>query len=214
MEISRYVNINPKQLRKFRNARGWSQVELARRAGYSDRLIRKAETGGSLEYETAENLAEALSEHGGHVSLQSLINDNLAMTRHFMECYDAKGRDMIPEVEHFLADDMVMNVAGDKSTAPFAGQWHGKDGLQQFLDSFFAVFQREPNSLKVDYLVGDSSVTARYKERNCFLGGQLIPPVWVNLHFQFCEAVICRIDDEFDTGAINRFRLEFNNPRK
>lgn len=209
--ISRFVNINPLQLRKFRNARGWSQVELARRAGYSDRLIRKAETGGSLEYETAANLAQALSECGGQVSLHSLISDNLAMARHFMDCYDSMGREMIPEVEHSLAEDMVMNVAGDQTNTPFAGQWHGKQGLQQFLDRFFAVFQRTPNLLQVEYLVGDNSVTARYVERNCFVNGLLVPPVWVNLHFQFREALICRIDDEFDTGATNQFGLDFKN---
>ena len=49
-----------------------SQVELSRRSGYSERVIRKAEAGGTLRFETIQDLATAMSVEGHSISLQDL----------------------------------------------------------------------------------------------------------------------------------------------
>jgi len=45
-----------------------SQVELARRSGYSERVIRKAEAGGKLRAETILDLADTMSGNGRVIS--------------------------------------------------------------------------------------------------------------------------------------------------
>jgi transcriptional regulator with XRE-family HTH domain len=69
----RYSPVNGSHLRSLRQSRGWTQVEFGRLAGYSERLIRKAESGGNLLLETIEDLATALSQTNEVVSSESLI---------------------------------------------------------------------------------------------------------------------------------------------
>ena len=46
-----------------------SQVELSRSSGYSERVIRKAEAGGTLRLETIRDLATAMSVEGHSLPL-------------------------------------------------------------------------------------------------------------------------------------------------
>ncbi|MCU0708277.1 MAG: helix-turn-helix domain-containing protein [Pirellula sp.] len=69
----RYSSVNGSRLRSLRQSRGWTQVEFGRRAGYSERLIRKAESGGNLLVNTIDDLATALSQINDVVSAESLI---------------------------------------------------------------------------------------------------------------------------------------------
>ena len=48
------------RVRAGRAAAGWSQEELAARAGYSDRLIRKLEGGGTVRARTLADVLRAL----------------------------------------------------------------------------------------------------------------------------------------------------------
>ena len=54
------VPANGVRIRELRVARGLTQLELARRAGYSVKTIWKAEFGGNVRRQTLEHLAEAL----------------------------------------------------------------------------------------------------------------------------------------------------------
>ncbi|MFN3148584.1 helix-turn-helix domain-containing protein [Bremerella sp.] len=49
-------------LRELRLNNGWTQAELAKRAGYSERLIGKAESGSPIARDTIVDIADALSE--------------------------------------------------------------------------------------------------------------------------------------------------------
>ena len=49
-----------------------SQVDLSRRSGYSELVIRKAEAGGTLRLETIQDLATAMSVEGHSISFQDL----------------------------------------------------------------------------------------------------------------------------------------------
>ncbi len=58
IESSRSVLVHGRMIRSLRKMHGWTQAELAKRAGYSERLIRKAELGGRLMPETIADLSE------------------------------------------------------------------------------------------------------------------------------------------------------------
>ncbi len=56
-----FVTVNAEKFRQIRKKLGISQVELGRRSGYSERVIRKAESGGVLRLRTLAELASAMS---------------------------------------------------------------------------------------------------------------------------------------------------------
>lgn len=196
---SRFRQINGNTLKKHRLNRGWSQSELARKAGYSERLIRKAEAGGSLSFETIADLAEALSDDQRCIAADHLLfDDHLSMAQQFVKGYDELGANMVQSYSHLFADHVLIHCPADPQQVPFAGEWHGIDGLQQFLNHFFSIFVRVPLSLSPSFMVGEGRVSARYDDRLIFKG-IVLPPFWVNLHFHFEQGLIARIDDEYDT---------------
>lgn len=191
---TRFVVVNGRQLRIERKARGWTQRELAKAAGYSERTIRKAEKGGQLDLETVENLAEALG-----VPVKKLKINIAAIARQWVEAYETLERRMLPAIEAYLAPDFEFVCPGDPATAPFIGTWKGKEGMQQWLDLFFGFFQRDRNT-NTEYLEGDNIVVAHWLESGKFQG---IPcgPIRINMHFRFRDGLIVRIEDDYDTGA-------------
>lgn len=197
---NRFRNVNAVRIKQLRLARNWSQGELGRRAGYSERLVRKAEAGGRLSVDTIADLAEALSTTGELVTPESLECDYLGMAKTVVESYDLYGIEMMPHVSHLLSDDFVWYCPGDPEIAPFAGTWYGVAGLQAWLDIFFGIFRREPGTLETRWTVGSDIISARYEDR-LWMGEQALDPFWVNLHFHFRGGLIIRIDDEYDTKA-------------
>lgn len=195
----RFVAINGRALRSRRLQLGWTQRQLAKAAGYTERLIRKAESGGSLDIATVQNLAESLSSNGDRVSSEALILDILAIARQWIEALETQEQGMLSQVEHYLAEQFVLICPGDPATAPFLGSWHGAAGLQQWLDLYFGFFKRNPCQ-DLEFTVGEHSVMARWLESGTMQG---IPcgPVRINMHFRFENGLIVRIDDDYDTQA-------------
>jgi transcriptional regulator with XRE-family HTH domain len=66
--------VNGVTIRVRRKQLGWSQVELGHRAGYSERVIRKAEAGGTLRIQTIYDIAMTLSIGGSIVSFHDLTS--------------------------------------------------------------------------------------------------------------------------------------------
>ena len=98
----RFIAINGRELRNCRLVRGWTQLQLAKSAGYTERLIRKAEKGGTLDIATIQNLAEALSSPDNVVLPESLTLDIAAIARKWVEGFENLERQMVKEIEQFL----------------------------------------------------------------------------------------------------------------
>lgn len=199
----RFHIVNGRKLRDFRRRLGWSQSELARRSGYSERVIRKAESGGSLKLDTLQVLAEALSVNGTEVKPVDLTIDEMSITKDFVQKYDSMGQEMLASCSHYLSDDFELHCPADKQSLPFGGVWKGILGLQEFLDSFFKLFERKANSIEPVYMTGEDRVVARFEEKVSFRDIDL-PPYWVNMHFHFRDGLISRIDDEFDVHGVSK----------
>jgi transcriptional regulator with XRE-family HTH domain len=189
------------RLRELRTSCGLTQVELARLAGYSERLIRKAESGGSLSLATIADLAEALSSYHRWVSPAELCCSHEALARLFVNSYDEHERLMLDYCRHVLADDFVFHFAGEARSA-LAGEWLRAAGLQAWLDEFFAMVTRPVRRcLQVSYLTDENEVTARYSDA-LVAADQSCHTMWVNLHFTFCEGHIQRIVYQCDTSLV------------
>jgi len=67
---------NPRRLRLLRDARGWTQEQLANSAGYSVKTIWKAEAGRPLKRQTLTDIARALG-----VEFEHIVNATSRQTR-------------------------------------------------------------------------------------------------------------------------------------
>lgn len=196
---ARSVRINGSLLRKLRLDRGWTQEDLARAAGYSMRLIRKAESSARIDIETLRNISQAIGGEADATSLQKLTLDNIAMAQAFMDALNDHGPKMVDQVAEFLSEDFVFFCPGEPGTAPFIGTWYGAEGLHKFFEIYFGIFRRVPHT-DVVYSSSDELVIARYME-SAYVGEQLFGPIRVNMVFQFRDGMIHRIDDDYDTQA-------------
>lgn len=190
--------VNGSTIRECRKQLGWSQVELGCRSGYSERVIRKAEAGGSLRLQTIKDLAMTMSVDGLAISFQDLTIDLESIARRFVESYDWLGCNMLTACYDIFASDFSFSCPADPNQVSFAGEWYGLSGFQEFLNRFFATFSRVAGTLKPIYMVSQDRVVARFADQVCFHGHEL-SAFWVNLHFQFRNGFLIRIDDEFDS---------------
>lgn len=196
----RFLTVNKDNLRRLRMQKGWSQDQLAKRAGYSERLIRKAESGGTVSAQTIHDLADALGDSDRPVTYQELVTDQLSMAQQFLCAYDQHGQWMLSHCEEILHKTFVFHSPGDTEQVPFAGEWHGLSGMQTYLDRFYSVFARKRGSIQPLYLVGEERVCVRYLDQ-VYYQGHGLPPYWVNLHIHFEDGAISRVDNEYDSRA-------------
>lgn len=77
-ETARSFRVSGERLCSLRQSRGWTQVEAAERAGISERLIRRAEAGGSLGWRSIAVLADLYSTAQSPLSLDDLLGEPLA----------------------------------------------------------------------------------------------------------------------------------------
>lgn len=199
---ARFIEINGRDLRARRLGRGWTQQQLARIAGYTERLIRKAELGGTLDIKTVEDLADALSTPDCPVGVASLTVNIAAVARRWVEAMEQHEVRMVPVVECFLAEGFEFVCPGEPGTLPFIGTFRGALGLQQWLQLYFGHIRRE-KKLEVEYMFGEDTVIARWLESGTFLG-MPAPPIRINMHFRFTGGLISRIVNDYDTlTAVN-----------
>ena len=202
----RSVQINASSLRRIRRSIGWTQTELAKRSGYSERLIRKAEHGGPLDLSTVRDIAQALSLSSTPVKIGDLVQDALAIAQLWVRALNEQGRKMVLTVRPFLAPDFVFHCPGDPKPAPFIGTWTGAEGFKAFLDSYFTVFRRIKNE-NVTFTTGTDLVSARWQEIG-YVQDLLVGPVRINMHFHFKHGLITRIDDEYDITGAEKTKME------
>lgn len=186
-------------LRDLRIKRGLTQLELAKLAGYSERLVRKAEAGGALSLTSIEDLAEALSCKDRRVVASDLCTFPEGIARKFVECYDEHEQRMLDYCGHLLTNDFVFHCAGEASSL-VGGQWHGPDGFQAWLDKLFSIVRRPRRKcLKATYMIAQDQVTAHYHD-TFTAADESQHVMWVNLHFTIRHGLIERIENEFDTS--------------
>ena len=74
---------NGRLMRSIRERRGLRQFDLAQMAGFSVRLIGKAEAGQPLSMETIDVLAEALSSEERRITAADLMQNLVAIAEEY-----------------------------------------------------------------------------------------------------------------------------------
>ncbi|MBX3423493.1 MAG: helix-turn-helix transcriptional regulator [Pirellulaceae bacterium] len=188
------------RLRRYRIQAMLTQEQLAQLADCSDRVVRKAEAGGSLRFETIELLAASLSGRGVAVTADDLIGDNLMLARQFIGAFDRHGTCLL---QHFncLAKGFQLIVAGSRDRIPFAGAWRGAKGLQQYLDQFYAVCSRRAGRIRPSFLEADNQVVSHFVD-TWQLGNERLAEMWVIVHFTYRSGQIVGIQLRYDTEPV------------
>lgn len=201
----RFNRANGQFIRELRKRRGWTQCELAQRAGYSERVIRKAEASETISHEVLDVLAVALSNPEHSLTAAELTFDPISIVRQFVDCYDRYGQAMLPHVASLFTEDTKLIFRADPERNPLAGEYHGLAGWQQYLDRFFGMFTRvTPKPLTPEYSASGNYVIARWLETvRC--GDVTAPPLWVHLHFTLRGGKVALTEDYCDTDTAAKF---------
>lgn len=198
-ERAKGLRVCGENVRSLRVMRGLTQTDLAKQAGYSERLVRKAEASGALSLSTIEDLAEALSCRDRKVVTSDLCSFPEGIARKFVDCYDKHQQRMLDYCADLLAENFVFKCAGEPGSM-IAGEWRGADGFQAWLDKLFSIVKRpQRQCLQASYMAAQDLVTARYDD-TFMAADQSQHVMWVNLHFTIRHGLIERIENEFDTS--------------
>lgn len=141
---------NGKLISLLRKQIGWTQGELARRAGFTERLIVKAEAGQSVASATLEILSQTLREAGIVVSLRDLASDPATLARMFFLSACEFGPIAFERNANFISDEIIVHFAGDPSVFPFAGTHSGIDAAKLAFASFHQVLQPLKDQFEIE----------------------------------------------------------------
>jgi transcriptional regulator with XRE-family HTH domain len=204
----RSMPCNGELLRYFREKRGWTQDELATRAGYSKRVVAKAEAGGSLESVTVEVLAEALSAVGDLVHPDDLLASPKALAERYVETFRRYEHELAARCRDFLADDMICIVGGDDRSVPLSGAYVGPDGFDCYCRKFFEIFERCDKDLYRPTIIAEGNhvmVAGREAIRlKGFPREPEEPPGWIVQDMLFSRGKLVRLELMFDTTGFGK----------
>ena len=210
MKDSDVVTCNGDRITRLRHDCELTQEELAEASGYSVRLVRKAEKGGTIRFSTLTALACALQRKGAATSAADLCTDPVEIVQAFVEAYRLHEEKMVPQIRHLLSEDLSVFIAGDPAIIPFAGEYSGPDGLQDFWNRFFALIERyDKNALDLQYFVCGTEVVAYGTERGRIKGQDTDEPSWLSLKFDVRNGLIVRFEDYFDTASAQAYIKAF-----
>lgn len=186
----------------MRRQAGWTQSDLAKAAGYTERLIGKAEAGNSIAFATLSDICTALRQAGCEVTLDDLRSDPVALAREFIEGMYVHKRHVIDQTKHFLHPDVVFEINGDPEIFPFAGRHVGLDAAKRAFEAFYEVLD-PPTDLSelehFDFLSTGRGALVWGKTWTRPKGVPLQEPVQLAIRFDFENGLLVHFDDRFDT---------------
>lgn len=196
----RYQHCNGLAIRSLRQARGWTQTDLAKIAGYSVRLVQKAEASGSLVATTLDVLAQSLGTGDSPVEIDDITTTPQTIVQEFIELINSHHGNTGQAARHLLADDAVLWCAGDPEVMPFAGDWNGPEAIAKFFQVFFSVLTPAKDGFLRNkrYLANGNEVVC-WCEAHASVSGMPSVPVWVWHHYLLKDGKILRYENHFDT---------------
>jgi transcriptional regulator with XRE-family HTH domain len=209
------MKVNGRALAYYRERLGWTQQQLADIAGYTRRVITKAEAGGSLHPDTIEVLAEAVSAPGQVVAPEDLVTDFEAVAWRIVRSFALDEEKFVHNMRHLLAEDLEFFVAGNPVENPFAGTYHGLEGIDQQNQAFFRLVERPHKRQYIESAtVLQSGNLAVYHTRDTLrlpgVAELLESPITVVLHFD--KGKISRILSYNDAESVANYLKSFRKP--
>lgn len=198
----RSLPCNGKLISQLRKQIGWTQSDLARFTGFSERLIVKAEGGNNVSAPTLQVIAAALTEGGASVSLKELAVDPATLAREFILSMYQRERNVIDVNEDFISPDIVVHFAGDPKIFPFAGSHIGIEAARRAFDLFYSVIQPPVDQTEIEnfQFVSTGHGALVWGETWAHPIGMPMPgPVKLAIKMDFKDGLLVILDDRFDT---------------
>ena len=208
------VPVNGQRVQSLRQSAGMTQEELAKKAGYSDRLVRKAEASSPLRKSTIADLADALS-----TATQKVTADDLVFSRELISrdvaSFILNGSLSPPDaLSDLIHPRFVLRAAGQDMGIPFAGDVKGASACQSFrdrLNAAFSVVHFLPEQTRCFVATHETCVQATTLMMSCS------PPqfvesaveIWWFLKARFEASRLLSIELHYDTGNICRLLGRF-----
>jgi transcriptional regulator with XRE-family HTH domain len=194
-------------LADLRKSRGWTQTDLAIKAGYSTRLISKAECGKPISRTTLMDLAQALSTPENVVLPDDLSAHPVDLAKKFMTAVHTHGPNLMPTIEHLLAPDATFHISGNPAELPYAGTHRGIDAIKRMYEIMFSVFEIPKNHRR------ESSYSYFGKGNEVIIWGMswIHPigrplnnePVSTTHRLRFSRGKLLFFEDRLDTQTVN-----------
>jgi transcriptional regulator with XRE-family HTH domain len=189
-------------LKQLRRNKGWTQSHLAKVAGYSERLICKAETGHPISLETIENLAEALSGENKTVYPEDLVVDPLLATHEIILLIQNLRAPAIEELQHWLDDEVELHVVGHRIVRQCPKISIGRSEVMSVLKFLWIEVGEHPLRLDDVHCVGSSLEVAVWSKLHCeSLSADAIRSVQTCSLLEFRRGRIWRIELMIDAAA-------------
>jgi len=192
-----------KRIAEIRSSQGMTQPDLAKKTGYSERLIRKAESGDAVTYTAIREIATALSQNDHTVQFEDLIFNPEQLVKQFLHAFAFFESEMAAQVEHFIDEAFVLVCAGDPQQMPFAGEWKGIEGLDQWARSFFRILVRPQKDFYKPEFLTSGNIVVSWGQDWAHTSEMSFPPIWVNQRFEFSKGKLIYFENRFDTGSSN-----------
>ncbi|MFN8706011.1 MAG: helix-turn-helix domain-containing protein [Planctomyces sp.] len=193
---------DPLIMRQLRERRGWTQATLAEKSGYSLRLISKMESGEPASRQALEDIAEALSLPEESITYEDLISSPIGLARQYIAALHQHQLQMVDVIEHFLDENIVFIMAGDPAVIPFAGTYHGIEGVRELTRRFFGALQ-VPDGYDhlphYSYTANGTDVLVWGKSWLHPIGQPMPEPMPVSHLLRFRNGKMILFDDHFDT---------------
>ncbi len=203
--MNRAYACNRDFLRQLRLRNGLTQADLAKRAGYSERLISKAEAGVPIALDTIVDLADAFSEvDEDRIFWEDLACNPVQLAQRYIHALHVHQKGVIDEIEEFLDVNAVVRIAGDPAQIPFAGEHVGIDAIRRAFDIFFSVLEVPQNldyTKHYQYICQGPNAIIWGESWIHPIGRPMKTPIRVSNLLMFRQGKIVLLDDCFDTAA-------------
>ena len=204
MNRPRNVEANGELIRQIRRRLGWTQTDLAKKAGYSERLISKAEAGKSVAASTLKDICSTFAEAGAEITIDDVAFDPVAKAREFIKGMYIHKADVIDQCQDFISDDVIVDINGDPNIFPFAGHHVGIEAARNAFRAFYSVLQPPEDMSELDAFQFVSTGTGVVVWGDTWthpIGRPITEPVRLAIRMDFRNGLLVHFDDRFDVST-------------
>lgn len=211
--IRKSYSCNGDILRFYRDQKSWTQSQLARVSGYSERLISKAESGKPISVTTIKDIAQALSSESNQLQLQDLVFDPVQLAKDYVHALYTDTTNIVDKISHFLDENAVFRINGKELGLPFAGVHQGTEEIAKAFEIFFSVLEvpaGQDYHSHYKYFGNGNEVIVWGESWIHPIGKPLDVPVQITYRMRFHLGKLVEFDDRFDSELGARL-LRLNN---
>ncbi len=216
MTKSRDLQIDGDRIRTRRLQLGWTQQELAERAGYCDRLIRKAERGEYLSPAASRILAETLSDDGYVFKFSEILHsERRAMDWISNELFGRHKSQQsalaLDELKLCISSSVVVECVIATPDVPFGGHAQGMNGLSDWITTFRGcVVPVSEQESATSLAILEDSCGYLYQEVKLVSGNLASSSVSIHCNLQFQKGLLNMIRVHADSAEIVSFYKRIN----